>query len=320
MTVDLLRNISLTVICASAQPALGEASFSTAHSFEEIVEELTADDPGADLSNLLVVMDDDDTLTMMPCPVPTSPSQCQYLGGPAWFSWQSDLNEMSNGGALLPGQIAATDAQLYPISDLLLTLNNMDYADPSIPDALRQLTRMGAKLLVITARDTDVVSATQGQFDHLSIPNEGSLLEMISGNAPVWQASGVPSMAGTEGAGFCDITTPVAYQDGIVYATGQNKGEVLNCFLGKAEVTSIDQIIFIDDTMANVQDVYNSFLDSPDYDVAAVHLTQLAAHKQAFGPTTGTSELTEYQIAATLRWQHISSALALTLLSPAGLD
>lgn len=36
----------------------------------------------------LLALDDDDTLTMMPCP---NHNHCQYIGGPAWFKWQSHL-------------------------------------------------------------------------------------------------------------------------------------------------------------------------------------------------------------------------------------
>jgi hypothetical protein len=32
----------------------------------------------------LIAFDDDDTLTMMAC---KTPSECHYLGGPAWFRW-----------------------------------------------------------------------------------------------------------------------------------------------------------------------------------------------------------------------------------------
>jgi hypothetical protein len=319
--MPLFRNIVFSSVVATSLSVTAQADVTQlrAQSFRDIYGMITQD--GTNLSGTLVVMDDDDTLTMMPCPDQGSPATCQYVGGPAWFSWQTDLISKSGGTTLLPGQVALTDDQLFPISDLLLSLTRMDFADPTIPTVLPKFVKDGARIMSLTARDTDAVSTTEQQMQALavSIGTEKTLLDGLSTHAPVWGTSAKSSMAGTE-SDFCGAKIPVAYQNGVFYATGQNKGEMLGCFLPQVD-GGITNIVFVDDTEQNVQDVFNYFMDNQTaYTVTAIHFTQLAQHKAAFLKIPASGGLNAYQTAADLRWQVLKSALDLTLLEPMGLQ
>src|SRR3569623_232893 len=80
---ELFVTISSFLLFISA--SFADSTVISANSFKEVQSLLQkAKNP----HHVLLALDDDDTLTMMPCP---SPSRCQYLGGPAWFNWQSSL-------------------------------------------------------------------------------------------------------------------------------------------------------------------------------------------------------------------------------------
>ena len=318
--------IMLSSLCTGLV-AQADATISQAFSFQDIFEKITEGGTVLDLSNTLIVMDDDDTLTMMPCPVPASPAGCQYLGGPAWFDWQLGLIARSKDDAetaLLPGQVAGTNDGLFAIADLLLMLNKMDFADSTIPATLVDLTGLGAQLMVLTARDTESVSATQAQLRGLPInfsaPGQ-TMLDLIASNAPIWSESGTANMPGSETSPFCAAHAPVAYQNGIFFATGQNKGEMLGCFLSKSQSEDIEKIVFIDDTQSNVRDVYEVFgKSSGRYAVTAIHFTQLSEHKARFLSEAGPGTMNDYQKMATERWDAILSVLHLALIEPAGVE
>merc|ERR1711991_1270545 len=105
------------------------------------------------LKQTLIVMDDDDTLTMMKCNKNKGFKNCQYLGGPAWYAWQDKiLKDYLNYGKDNVYRIASTEQELIDISTLLFNLNKMPYTEKSIPNVLSRLSNKGVKLLVETAR------------------------------------------------------------------------------------------------------------------------------------------------------------------------
>lgn len=322
MQLRFLSCAALSLLTASGT-AQAQSTLGSVDSFQDFGALVTAAGTITDLSGTLIVMDDDDTLTMMPCPAATpTPATCQYLGGPAWFNWQNDLlsTYTANGGSTpLDGQVATTADDLYDISDLLLSLNQMTATDSDLMSTLTTFQASGAQLMVLTARDTDVTTVTEGQFKGV-VAGGGAptLFDVISTSAPLWLETGKTSAAGTIGwPEFCDVKTPIAYQNGAIYATGQNKGDVLACFLGYTNYETIRRIFFLDDTAQNVADVHQAFLDQDLIEVQALHFTGLSAHKAAFGTVDAT--LTPYQAMAKERWDAVSAALTGNLLQPTGL-
>ena len=269
-----------------------------------IINEL--DDP----KSTLLVMDDDDTLSMIRC----TETQCQYLGGPAWYSWQSNLLTTKS-----VYRVADKSEDLLKISTLLLSINYMVYPELDIPEVLESLSDSGVKLLVETARGPKNLSATVNQFTHLQ-PMDGSsydnLLDLINENSLMGSSSNMTSLASPFMP--CEAAAPsgtraVSYQQGVMYAAGQNKGVMLNCLLQSTESSDIKNIVFIDDTLKNVEYVFNQFVDS-QYKIRAIHYTALAKHKAALTEGAGAKLLQE---TAWARWEAIKTILDIELVDSA---
>ncbi|MCW8875833.1 MAG: DUF2608 domain-containing protein [Kangiellaceae bacterium] len=294
-----------------------KANLSKVKSFKElhkIVNQLGSEQ----LAHTLVVMDDDDTLTMMSCPHQKKEKTCQYLGGPAWYSWQQDLlNSQSK------YKVADNSQELLDIAALLLAMNNMVYTEKRIPHILGQLTQSGVKLLVLTARGSSNLSATTSQFSKLAVKElsvkqstttDESFLDLINSNALKGKKSQIASIASPFQPADCNASRPLSYQQGVMYVAGQNKGEMLQCLLARTDSGKIKNIVFIDDTLANVKDVYQAFKDKQHYQVTALHYTALQKHKAAL--TEGDKANTLQQNAQN-RWRAIKSTLQSELLKPA---
>lgn len=132
--------------------------------------------------NTLVVMDNDDTLTMIACADDQSPSECQYLGGAAWYAWQSELVTAQSAP-----RVADTSLELIEASDLLFALNTMVYTRDNVPAILARLSSQGVRLMVETARGNQTISATEDQFTDLTLPDGGNLLSFLPPMRPSLQ-------------------------------------------------------------------------------------------------------------------------------------
>lgn len=246
----------------------------------------------------LLAMDDDDTLTMMPCP---SSSHCQYLGGPAWFSWQESLSASN------PDRVWKSFNQLIAISNLLFNMSQMTLTDPAIPGALRAADQRGVSTLVMTDRGYRMIYPTENQFA------KDDILAAIERDAVKTKTDHI-SMPGFYFPSPWKQNTPrhIAYEHGILYVSGQNKGVMLHQFLNKTDDTKqITHIIFVDDTYKNDQDVFNAYKNDPKISVTCVYFTRLKAHKAAFTKGKNAKKL---QAIATQQWQAIRTTLSKNLI------
>ncbi|NOY72093.1 MAG: DUF2608 domain-containing protein [Gammaproteobacteria bacterium] len=315
--------LNTTLLCSQANADAEILPVKNFKEMQQVVNKLSENS----YPHTLVVMDDDDTLTMMSCPDQNKGNTCQYLGGPAWYSWQSDLltknDELVKKGRSLSKEqlsylVAKNNKELLDIAALLLAVNYMDYTESEVPDVLRTLTKKGVKLLVLTARGSSNLSATTNQFSNLSVNTKGenkpvTFTDFIDSNALKGDKSGMQSIASPYFA--CgNSKRPVSYQQGVMYVAGQNKGEMLKCLLSSTDSSKIKNIVFIDDTLANVEDVYSAFESSSKYTVKALHYTALQAHK---GALTSGPNATFYQNNAKHRWEAIKDVLQRELQTPA---
>lgn len=303
------KRISISMLCLSllSAQAWSDAEMLSADSFREVGAIIT--DMGKPQTTLLV-MDDDDTLTMMPCSDSKDTAKCQYLGGPAWSSWQQTLI-----GTKSPYRVASSDDELFAINSVLFAVNFMDYTEPDLPLVLQRLTSSGVRLLVETARGSGDISATENQLSHLQVPaaSAGPFLTLINDNA-LQMPSGQASLASPFMPCAKTDVRPVSYRQGVMYVAGQNKGVMLQCLLSRADnKQTITNILFIDDTEQNVQDVFAAFKDSKQYDVKAIHYTHLQRHKEALtkGPMSAA-----YQKKADERWQALKTVLGTNMQEP----
>ena len=100
---------------------------------------------------------------------------------------------------------------------------------------------------------------------------------------------------------------PIAYINGILYLSGQDKGVMLQQFLKKTkQKNNITEIIFADDDIQNAEDVANAFKNDRNINVISIHYTGMDAHKAAFltGPNAA-----QLQAIENTRWYAIRSAL-----------
>lgn len=287
--------------------AFSESSHWTVNSFNDLVTlAKEIDQP----YNTLLVMDDDDTISMMDCPDSKRPEQCQYLGGPAWFKWQSDqISQQAH------PRVANTFDELLKASSLLFNLNAMVYSQAEVPSVLKTLTQSGVRLLVETARGNSDISATEQQFSRLPLGKSKSFATHLKQNSLLFNdlaSKASPYIP-------CDISTmsPISYRNGAMYLAGQDKGINLQCLLDEFNqqqgATKLTQIIFIDDTLKNVISVHKTFKNNPNYQVKALHFNALEKHKAAL--TTGVYA-NQHQMNAMQKWEVIKEVLELELNKP----
>ena len=260
--------ISLTLLFSAflITSCFSESKIISANSFSEITQLIQQ---SQDPHHTLLALDDDDTLTMMPCP---NSEHCQYLGGPAWFEWQYHLPISSK------ERIWKNFNDLMAINNLIFSICGMPLTDKEIPNTLKQADKSGMKITVVTARAYTQMSQTERQFSQDGILPEIEKAAIVTPTGHIsfpgfyfprsWQTQPVRR---------------IAYLHGVLYACGQNKGEMIQQFLAKtAQTKNIRHIIFVDDTMQNVVDVANQYKNNPNVDVISVHYTKLVAHKAAF--------------------------------------
>lgn len=271
---------------ALTSTAFANSKIITSHSFQTVKTLLkNTKHP----KNTLLALDDDDTLTMMPCP---NDNKCQYLGGPAWFSWQTSLPKNS------PDKVANSFSELLGVNRILFSLSEMPLVQKDIPTVLEYAQDHGVKILAATARGYQMAQATMRQFQ------EDRILKFFKDNAIITPKGG---------NGFVSTYLPergsrkILYQNGMLYLAGQNKGLMLKDFLKKTNMThKITHIIFVDDTLKNDQQVAAAYQHDQHVTVTCIYYTHLKTHKLAFTKGLKAKELQEK---ATKRWHHIAMAL-----------
>lgn len=219
--------------------------------------------------HVLLVMDNDDTLTMMPCPIK---NHCQYLGGPAWFTWQSTLSKNNK------QRIWKSFPELLSINNLVFSMSKMPLTDSQIPATLKMTQQRGIKTIIASARGYDMQTATETQF------TQDGIFDLIRNNAIKTQNHHT-SFPGTyyPDAWNKKPVRAISYVHGILYLAGQNKGIMLQQFLAKTKNTrNIRTIIFVDDTMQNVKDVASAYAKDTHTKVISIHFTRLASRKAEF--------------------------------------
>ena len=262
----------------------------------------------------LVVMDNDDTLSTMPCPDPDNPDTCQYLGGAAWFDWQEAQME-----AGAQPRVADSFGELLSISGVLFALSYMPYTGEDVPVVVKALADSGVRLLVETARGKEFMNATFNQFSKLPIKDEthDDLLSLISNHSLAFGKDGRPGMVSPFQPCGDASARPIVFQQGAMFLAGQNKGVILKCILdqynAQPNAQKITDIVFIDDSEKNVVNVHKAFKDSRDYNVIALHYTALSSHQQAL---TKGKMAKIYQENATKRWEAIKDVVQSNIMKP----
>jgi hypothetical protein len=177
---------------------------------------------------ILVVMDIDNTLLAME----------QDLGSDQWYYWQENLAEESPCSPLIAGDPLEVQGALYFASAMR----------PTQPDAAAQIARLqeaGLKVIVLTAR---------GQGFRLA-----TFRELRRNGFNFWQSAWPPQR------GFPEPFVPeggsrqAVYEDGVIFAAGQDKGLTLKTVLDKSGQPLPQLIVMADDKQANLNQVMAAF-------------------------------------------------------------
>jgi len=177
---------------------------------------------------ILVVMDIDNTLLAME----------QDLGSDQWYEWQKTLAEESPCSPLIAGDTLEVQGALYFASAMR----------PTQPDAAKQIARLqeaGLKVIVLTSRGPGFRLAT--------------FRELRRNGFNFWQNAWPPQR------GFPEPFIPeggsrqAVYEDGIIFAAGQDKGLTLKTVLEKSGQPFPQLIVMADDKQANLNEVMAAF-------------------------------------------------------------
>lgn len=203
----------------------------------------------------LLVFDLDDTLITM----------TQALGSVGWWDWQAGL--LKNGND--PGKLFTSDInQLIRIQNILFQLIKMEVTDENVLPFIHQTTKDGAIIMGLTARGKEHLSATLMQLtDNKFTENDKLLFKQYSLDL----TSDETSVAGNF---FCpQFKREVIYQDGLMFLSGEDKGQALSCILSSTRQT-LQTIIFVDDSVKNTQSVSKSFMNRTDINVINILYTK----------------------------------------------
>lgn len=197
----------------------------------------------------LLAFDLDDTLITM----------SQPLGSVGWWDWQSGLLKNDKNAK----DLFTTDYnQLVRIQNILFQLIKMDVTDENVLPFIQQAANDEATIIGLTARGKEHLSATLMQLtDNQFMENDQLLFKRHGLKIPT-------------GSFACPkFTRDVIYQDGIIFLSGEDKGQALTCILSSA-TQQIQTIIFVDDSAKNTQAVKRSFADRNDVNVIDILFTK----------------------------------------------
>lgn len=214
-------------------------------------------------SHVLVVFDLDDTLLTMP----------NDLGGTGWWDWQYHLLGKHDKQAEASNLTGLLSAQ-----SLLFSLAKMKPTDPMVPEWLANLRNRGVPMMILTARGSDFNRVTQQQLLQAGLADDFAKdgVAVEGGEATV---AGAFYPCGDSHA----FSRSVAYQHGVYYASGQNKGRLLRCFIQRhvSRPESIKAVVFVDDTRKNIDDMAVAFAGSTIEGQALWFTPYLARHANA---------------------------------------
>lgn len=302
--ISLVTLSGLALLSASS---FASAKMKVAKNYNQIQ---TAVQQFKDPRHTLLVLDDDDTLTMMPCTNQKDPNTCQYIGGAAWWGWQDHLPHNS------PYRVSKTSSGLNEDAAAIMALNKMTFTDPTIPNVLSKLTQEGVHVIVETARWPSMTNATQMQLSFLptKINGKESNMSHLFNRFGLKSHAGIPSLASPYRPCGNKSMRMVSYQMGVYYVASQNKGKLLRCLLKRTRSGFVKHIVFADDLKINTIAVYKAFKHNPTIDVTSLYYTRLKRHKAML---IRGMYAHRYQNQARTEWIRIHKTVLNNLQSPA---
>ncbi|MDM3872354.1 DUF2608 domain-containing protein [Porticoccus sp. W117] len=241
--------------------------------------------------NILLVFDIDNTLLAMN----------QWLGSDQWFVWQYDLLLQDvNHPELFKGINSLPD--LLDSQRLLYDVSGMSPPEITQPNIIKELQDSGFRKILLTSRGPEMRSSTErelvrngylfgpnkqfpnspGAFFPYSIDslkeNQFSVTELFKYRLIKKETECQTKDSSLERLLSLNCLIPpelINYQNGLYMTSGQNKGLMLKILLetaNKPEEYKNKAIVFVDDTLKHVLDVYNTF-SMTETELALFHYT-----------------------------------------------
>lgn len=190
---------------------------------------------------VIAVFDIDNTLLTMP----------QDLGSDTWFTWQRSLDDP----ATPQGRQAFAD--LIARNSILLELGQMTPTQPDTAALIARLKAAHVAVYALSARGTDLRGATETALARAGIDLSGA----PECGPPLCRKRGslgdrdIRAAARRIGLKLPDTPfAPVTVSDGVVMATGGDKGLILHLLLASLP-GRYDDVFFVDDTFQNIRNV-----------------------------------------------------------------
>ncbi|MEO9510452.1 MAG: DUF2608 domain-containing protein, partial [Nonlabens ulvanivorans] len=221
-------------------------------SFSSVVEDVNQLNAKYGSSNVLIVVDIDNTLL----------TSSVDLGGDVWYQWQR--------GAL---EIKPTEAQkvscLFEDSiGLLYELTPMYLTEKSVPSMIEKWQANDNTLIALTSRAPKYRAATERELARNGINLESASLSPIGEDKALYRET---------------LKRELSYMKGVMMTSGMNKGEMIDYILQKTG-RSFDAIVFVDDSEKNIVNVYDQFKDRNQIDTNIYHYVNIEHQRQeAFG-------------------------------------
>ena len=179
-------------------------------------------------NNVLVVMDIDNTLLAME----------QDLGSDQWYYWQAEMAGTHPCSSMVVNDLLAAQGALFFASAMR----------PTQPNAAEQIRRMqdaGLRVIALSSRGYEYRLST--------------FRELRRNGFSFWPSAWPPEV-GFGGAFTAQgLTRPIAYEDGVGFLSGQDKGLALKALLDRSGAAYPTLIVMADDKQEHLNNVMKAF-------------------------------------------------------------
>lgn len=172
---------------------------------------------------ILLVFDLDNTILSMK----------KSLGSDQWFNWKRE--KIKNKPQLFPA--------LLKWQEILFYHSEMKLTEDYIPRMIKTLQNNNIRMIALTSRSPSNRFATQRELNRFHIDFSAT---KIGKNIPLKKYQ----------------KREIEYKNGIFMTSGLGKGELLKKLIDHSRLSSLKQVIFIDDHSKHTESVYQTFQSS----------------------------------------------------------
>ncbi|WP_426357394.1 DUF2608 domain-containing protein [Pseudocolwellia sp. HL-MZ19] len=218
-------------------------------SFTTVVEDVNKLNAKYGSSNVLIVVDIDNTLL----------TSSVDLGGDIWYQWQRGKLDIK------PSEDQQVACLFEDSIGLLYELSPMNLTENNLPSVIEQWQSNQNTILALTSRAPIYRAATERELIRNGMNLEVSALSPAGQDAPVYRET---------------LERELSYMKGVMMTSGMNKGEMLDYILDKTG-REFDAIVFVDDSGKNIVNVYEQFKNRSHIDRNIYHYVNIEKQREA---------------------------------------